>query len=300
MKRSLILALICLVIGSSLVNSQHINAEDAASAKTYQCLRVDRQATPPGSSITITEKEAEELRKQAEQFKQAYEERMADRSRKYSAQDYLQDQQEGLARMWSTGCNRKLCINILKGVGAEGKLLPWAQIFNPGYWIPVVPSECIKCVEDWASGGAIKLSDGTYKVEREYGKVPEMIECPGGDQQSVPLPVNLMPHIAIRLYGLIASISIYALLLVAGVIGIRYLVGGLAKGGRYTDTARDLRNVLSALIITLIAGTLLLQILFTVLKVSETIGIPDACLPTTSKDIYEKDKESFCQPYNSL
>jgi hypothetical protein len=242
-------------------------------------------------------------------------------SREVSAQSvdngqYLKQQQEDLLRVYSSGLNRRLCLNILRGVGGGGQLLPWAQIFNIPYWVPVVPTECVQCIENnYANNPALpeKWPNGKTKYkwdillnttqDKPATPTPDITECPGGDGLSVPLPANLIPHIIIRLYGLLASISLYGLGLVFGIVGIRYLVGGLAKGGRYTDTAKDLRNVSSALIITLTIGTLLLQILFSVVSLpAEATLIYQACIPTTdpskannfSANTNGTDKD-FCQ-----
>lgn len=277
-----------------------ISAQNFTPPQGYQCLRIDRQNPDPGNPNG--EAWAEQQRQKAESFKKAYEERTAKRqaSGDYTAAEYLADQNSQLARTWSSGCNRRLCINILRGLGADGSLLPWAQIFNVGYWIPVVPSECVKCVEDWRTGGVTDLRGVETPLTTYDPRFPELLECPGGDQQTVPLPATLIPQIIIRLYGLLASISIYALLLVFAIIGIRYLVGGLAKSGSYTDTARDLRNVFSALFITLTAGTLLLQVLFSVLRVQDGLGIPEACIPTNDTRILTAEAaeqfKTFCNP----
>ena len=229
---------------------------------------------------------------------------------------YLKQQQEDLLRTYSTGLNRKLCLNILRGAGGNGQLLPWAQIFNTAYWIPVVPEECVKCIENnyannpqigrWPNGKAKYKWDQILNTtqDRPATPTPDITECPGGDGLSVPLPSNLLPHILIRLYGLMASISIYGLGLVFAIIGVRYLIGGLSKGGRYTDTARNLRTVFSALVISLTIGTLLLQILFTVIQLpTDATLVYQACIPTTdpakannfSANTSGTDKD-FCQP----
>ena len=187
---------------------------------------------------------------------------------------YLSAQSEALGRLYSTGCNRKPCINILRGQGVSGKLLPWSSIFNPGYWIPVVPNECIICAED---------------------KNTIEIECPNGNLEPVPLAGTLIPQIAIRLYGLIASISMYGLVLVLMVLGIRYLVAGLNSQGTYRNPAANLRVVITAIVITMIIGTLVLQLLFTVLKLDDNaLDIKPACIPTDSAEIYRKDQVTFC------
>jgi hypothetical protein len=187
--------------------------------------------------------------------------------------EFLKQQQEDLLRAYSTGLNRQPCLAILRGAGGDGKLLPWAQVFNPGYWIPVVPIECVKCIEN--------------------PKTPTIIECPGGNEQNVPLPANLIFHVGIRLYGFIASITVYGLVLAFAVIGIRYLVNGLSKGGSFRDTQKNLRTVSTAIIITLVAPTAVLQLLFSVLKLPEdTTKIYQACIPTSNASEANKFKEN--------
>ena len=185
-----------------------------------------------------------------------------------SASALLSQQQANLKGAFSTGDNTAACINILSGREKNAALtgttnyLEWSKIFVIGYWIPVVPEECVVCKD-----GAIKDPITTPK-------------CPYLVGQSVPLPLNLIPQIIIRLYGLLASITIYALALVFSIIGVRYLIGGLSKGGRYTDTAKNLRDVFSALIITLTISTLFLQILYGVLRVDQSqFKIDIVCIP---------------------
>lgn len=186
----------------------------------------------------------------------------------------LKKQQEQIKLTYLTGTNTKRCVNILNGkapdadAGSVGDLFQWANIFNPGYWIPVVPTECVVCQTN-SSAPVGTVTDG----------------CPYGEGVSVPLPLNLMPHMAIRLYGLLASITIYGLILAFAIVGVRYLVGGLAKGGRYTDTAKNLRDVFSATLITLVASTLFLQILYNVLRVDQNaLTIKAACIPGAAKN----------------
>lgn len=173
---------------------------------------------------------------------------------------YLSKQQRDITSTYSTGENAKACIRILSGGSADspvgtGKLIGWSRIFQPGYWIPVVPNQCVVCA-------------GTET------------DCPYGIGQNVPLALNLIPQIAIRLYGLIASFTMYGLVLVAAVLGIRYLVAGLNNAGKYKNPAQNLRVVFSALIITLTISTLFLQILYNVLKLDDNaLIIQTPCIP---------------------
>ena len=173
---------------------------------------------------------------------------------------YLSKQQRDITYTYSTGTNTDACIQILSGGSAgsavgTGKLIGWSRIFQPGYWIPVVPNQCVVCA-------------GTET------------DCPYGIGQNVPLALNLTPQIAIRLYGLIASFTMYGLVLVAAVLGIRYLVAGLNNAGKYKNPAQNLRVVFSALIITLTISTLFLQILYNVLKLDDNaLIIQTPCTP---------------------
>jgi hypothetical protein len=201
-----------------------------------------------------------------------------------SASKYLSEQKAALGKLYSTGANTKACVNILSGRAENAALtaptnyLAWAQIFNISFWIPVVPEQCVVCY-DTAIG---KYTDTVANDHKAGDYKPGISKdvCPYGNGQSVPLPLNLIPQVIIRLYGLLASITIYALALVFSIIGIRYLIGGLSKGGRYTDTAKNLRDVFSAMIITLTISTVFLQILYGVLQVDKTqFKIDIVCIP---------------------
>lgn len=181
----------------------------------------------------------------------------------YDNGEYLQSQQDNLARTYSTGLNRHPCLKTLRGGdrGADGRLLQWTKIFDTAFWVPVVPEECVVCVEDYTT--------------------PTITECPGGDRQAVPLPANLIPHILIRLYGLLASISTYAMVLVLSVLGVRQMFNGLSKEGAYAENARNLRRVATGILIVLTVPTIFLQILFSVVQLPETTtDIFQACIPT--------------------
>lgn len=188
----------------------------------------------------------------------------------------LSQQQRDLASTYLTGANTQACVRILNGgtassAGNGASLLAWSNIFNTAYWIPVVPTQCVVC-----SSSASQMNGVTGTLGQRTS------QCPYGEGQSVPLSLNLIPHIIIRLYGLLASITLYGLILVFAIIGIRYLIGGLAKGGRYTDTAKNLRDVFSAAIITLTVSTLFLQVLYSVLQIRDenALRIQNACIPT--------------------
>lgn len=196
--------------------------------------------------------------------------------------DYLSTQTANLSKTYSTGDNSLPCLAILSGKRAGStsttspSLLEWSNIFNTSFWIPVVPEQCVVCLDTGYSVGG--YTDGTKK---EYA-VGNTLKCPYGNGQSVPLALNLLPHIAIRLYGLLASMTLYMLVIVFAVVGIRYMIGGLGKGGRYTDTAKNLRDVFSALIVTLTISTLFLQILYVVLKVDpDKLDVNAPCIPST-------------------
>jgi hypothetical protein len=194
--------------------------------------------------------------------------------------------EQKLARTYSTGNNKERCVNILEGrerdVGTgAANFLQWAKIFDVGWWIPVVPNECVVCV------------DKSKPID--FNGVTDI--CPYGNQTNVPLALNLIPQIAIRLYGMLASITIYGLVLVFAIVGIRFLIGGLSKGGRYTDTAKNLRDVFSALVITLTIATLFLQLLFSVLKVNQKgLVIDEVCIPPQKLVKAADGKQSCVNP----
>jgi hypothetical protein len=201
-------------------------------------------------------------------------------------------QQADLGKTYLTGTNSKRCVNILEG-RAKGtndgpaNFLQWTKIFDVGWWIPVVPEECVVCIQSDAELDK-KPADRTTEVTSL---------CPYGNNSNVPLPLNVIPQIAIRLYGMLASITIYGLVLVFAIVGIRFLIGGLSKGGRYTDTAKNLRDVFSALVITLTIATLFLQLLFSVLKVNQKgLVIDEVCIPPQKLVKAADGKQSCVNP----
>ena len=207
----------------------------------------------------------------------------------------LADQATKLKNTYLTGANSGRCINILEGRAKNTpqdpkkgvEFLQWAKIFDVGWWIPVIPDECVVCIE----------SDAEINKSLESRTTEVTTNCPYGNNTNVPLPLNLLPQIAIRLYGMLASITVYGLVLVFAIVGIRFLIGGLSKGGRYTDTAKNLRDVFSAMVITLTIATIFLQILFSVLKIDpKRFVIDEVCIPPQKLSTAADGKQSCKDP----
>jgi hypothetical protein len=206
---------------------------------------------------------------------------------------FKQNQAIQVGKLFTQGLNRRPCIEILRRITNPSEPLNyWANLFNVPFWIPVIPTECVVCKEDTNTENYVEKKQVNGREVLDYNnegrgeRVQINVECENGDGSTVPLPLDLLPHMILRLVGLIFSITLYAVLLVAVMIGIRFVLSGFTKSGVYLDTSSNLRTALSAVGVGLVAGSILLQILTGVLALDDSqIVIKKSCIPTSNKKV---------------